>query len=63
MSLRPGNVFEIERPDTVTVEANGLPLFLGRWGRNGRRLAVRIEERLLPATEERGAAETGLERG
>src|SRR5579884_3862456 len=63
LSLRPGNVFEIERPDTVTVEANGLPLFLGRWGRNGRRLAVRIEERLLPATGERGAAETGQERG
>lgn len=47
-SLRPGSVFEIERPGSVTVEANGRPLFLGRWGRNGRRIAVRIEERLQP---------------
>ena len=62
LSLRPGSVFEIERPDTVTVEANGLPLFIGRWGRNGRKVAVRIEERLLPAGEARSAAETNEEK-
>ena len=63
LNLRPGNVFEIERPRSVTVEANGLPLFLGRWGRNGRKIAVRIEERLPPAIEARAAAETGQEKG
>jgi flagellar motor switch protein FliM len=63
LNLRPGNVFEIERPSSVTVEANGLPLFVGRWGRNGRKIAVRIEERLPPAIEARAAAETGQEKG
>lgn len=62
LSLRPGSVFEIERPDGVTVEANGLPLFVGRWGRNGRKIAVRIEERLLPAGEASTAAETNEEK-
>jgi flagellar motor switch protein FliM len=63
LSLRPGDVFEIERPNSVTVEAGGLPLFLGRWGRNGRKIAVRIEERLPPAIEARAAAGTDQERG
>jgi flagellar motor switch protein FliM len=48
LELRPGMVFEIERPESVTVEAGGLPLFRARWGRVGRRIGVRIEERLLP---------------
>ncbi|HTV90870.1 MAG TPA: FliM/FliN family flagellar motor C-terminal domain-containing protein, partial [Stellaceae bacterium] len=47
--LRPGSVFEIVRPDTVTVQSQGLPLFRGRWGRHGRQIAVRVEE-LLTAT-------------
>jgi flagellar motor switch protein FliM len=63
LSLQPGNVFEIERPDSVTVEANGLPLFIGRWGRNGRKIAVRIEERLPPIIDARAAAETDEEKG
>ncbi|HZU89987.1 MAG TPA: FliM/FliN family flagellar motor switch protein [Stellaceae bacterium] len=63
LSLRPGDVFEIERPNSVTVEASGLPLFLGRWGRNGRKIAVRIEERLPPAIEPRAVVEAGQERG
>jgi flagellar motor switch protein FliM len=46
LGLHPGNVVEIDRPESVTVEANGLPLFRGRWGRYGRKIAVRIEERL-----------------
>jgi flagellar motor switch protein FliM len=46
LTLRPGSVFEIGRPDSVTVRSHGLPLFRGRWGRHGRRIAVRVEERL-----------------
>lgn len=51
LGLQPGSVFEIDRPESVTVEACGLPLFRGRWGRYGRRIGVRIEERLLPAAD------------
>jgi flagellar motor switch protein FliM len=36
----------MDRPDTVVVEASGVPLFRGKWGRHGRKIAVRIEERL-----------------
>jgi len=46
IALRPGDVFEMDRPDTVVVEASGVPLFRGKWGRHGRKIAVRIEERL-----------------
>jgi flagellar motor switch protein FliM len=46
MNLKPGSVFEMERPEVVTVEARGQPLFRGSWGKYGRKLAVRIEERL-----------------
>jgi flagellar motor switch protein FliM len=50
LELRPGSVFDIDSPQTVTVEAGGVPLFRGRWGRHGRKLAVMIEERLpVPA--------------
>jgi len=48
LNLRPGNVFEIARPDSVTVQSHGLPLFRGRWGSHGRKIAVRIEQRLTP---------------
>jgi flagellar motor switch protein FliM len=55
LDLHPGSVFEITRPDTVTVQSRGQPLFRGRWGRHGRKIAVRVEELLaspaeLPAT-------------
>jgi flagellar motor switch protein FliM len=49
VALRPGNVFEMDRPDMLTVEANGVPLFRGRWGRHGRKIGVLVEERLPPA--------------
>lgn len=68
LELRPGAVFEIERPDSVTVEANGLPLFRGRWGKLGRRVGVKIEERLfapadvlIPATSQ-GRSDFGSDR-
>jgi flagellar motor switch protein FliM len=51
LALQPGYVFEIDRPEAVTVEAAGRPLFRGRWGRHGRRIAVRIEERLDPVAD------------
>jgi flagellar motor switch protein FliM len=51
LALRPGSVLEIERPEEVAVEANGLPLFRGRWGRYGHRIGVRIGERLLSTTD------------
>jgi len=51
LAIRAGDIFEIDRPDFVTVEANGLPLFRGRWGKHGRKLAVRIEERLSTLQE------------
>ena len=63
LNLRPGSVFEIERPDIVTIQAHGLPLFRGRWGRHGRKVAVRIEERLEPSAETSLPAGSGGERG
>jgi flagellar motor switch protein FliM len=51
LNLHPGSVFEIARPDTVTVQSGGQPLFRGRWGRHGRKIAVRVEERLLSTAE------------
>jgi flagellar motor switch protein FliM len=49
IALRPGSVFDIDRPENVTVEANGVPLFRGVWGKHGRKIGVRVEERLEPA--------------
>jgi flagellar motor switch protein FliM len=46
LELRPGSVFDIDSPATVTVEATGVPLFRGRWGRHGRKLGVMVEESL-----------------
>jgi flagellar motor switch protein FliM len=58
-SLRPGAVFEMERPEILTVEAGGIPLFRGRWGRHGRKLGVRIEERVMPVAEAIAAVRPG----
>ena len=49
MALRPGSIFDIDRPENVTVEANGVPLFRGVWGKHGRKIGVKVEERLDPA--------------
>jgi len=51
LELRPGAVFEIERPDNVTVEGHGFPLFRGRWGKLGRRIGVKIDECLVSPTD------------
>ena len=46
LRLRPGDVFEMQRPDSVIVEAGDVPLFRGKWGRHGKKIAVMIEDRL-----------------
>ena len=51
VSLRPGTVFEMNRPEMLTVESGGVPLFRGRWGRIGRKIGVRVEERLTQHIE------------
>lgn len=51
VALQPGNVFEMDRPDSLVVEAGGVPLFRGRWGRHGRKIGVMVEERLAPFDE------------
>ena len=51
LELHSGDVFEIERPQSVIVEADGLPLFRGRWGRSGNKSAVRIDEALTSLEE------------
>jgi len=45
-TLRPGNVFLMDRSDTVVVEASGVPLFRGQWGQHGEKVAVKVEELL-----------------
>jgi flagellar motor switch protein FliM len=55
-ALRPGNVFEMDRPETLVVESGGVPLFRARWGRYGRRIGVRIDERLTQAGDVLAAA-------
>jgi flagellar motor switch protein FliM len=47
--LRVGSSFAIDLPHTVSVNANGVPLFRGSWGKHGRKIAVRVEERLRAA--------------
>jgi flagellar motor switch protein FliM len=59
LSLRPGSVFEIARPDTVTVQSRGLPLFRGSWGRQGRKIAIRVEDRLAVPANPSAAASGG----
>lgn len=57
MALRPGNIFEMDKPDTIVVEAGGVPLFRGRWGRHGSKIGVLVEERL--AVDEHGVPVAG----
>jgi flagellar motor switch protein FliM len=51
LELSPGDVFEIERPQSVVIEAKGVPLFRGRWGRFGPKSAVRIDGAIKPADD------------
>jgi flagellar motor switch protein FliM len=51
LDLSPGDVFEIDRPQSVVIETDGLPLFRGRWGRYGRKSAVRIDEAISTLNE------------
>ncbi|HTV88263.1 MAG TPA: FliM/FliN family flagellar motor switch protein [Stellaceae bacterium] len=63
LSLQPGSVFEIARPDTVTVQSGGKPLFGGRWGRHGRKIAVRVERQLRPTPTGPAAAAAQIDKG
>ena len=51
LALSPGSILDIDRPEHVTIEANGVPLFRGRWGKHGPKIGVRIEERLAAACD------------
>lgn len=51
LRLRPGSIFDIDKPETVTVDLNGVPLFRGRSGKHGRKIGVRIENRLQSAAD------------
>jgi flagellar motor switch protein FliM len=51
LALSPGSILDIDRPEHVTVEANGVSLFRGRWGKHGPKIGVRIEERLAAACD------------
>jgi len=62
IALRPGNVFEMDRPESLVVEASGVPLFRGRWGRHGRKIGVLIEERLASSAEARAAQADAADR-
>jgi len=46
LKMRNGDVFEVELPETVTVNINNMPLFRGKWGRHRGKSAVRIESKL-----------------
>lgn len=61
LSLQPGSVLTIDRPDSVTVQAHGRPLFRGKWGKHGRKIAVRVEETVQPraGATASGAGEKG----
>jgi flagellar motor switch protein FliM len=49
-ALRPGTIFEMDRPERLVVESCGVPLFRGRWGRHGRKVGVLVDECLPPAS-------------
>ncbi len=59
LDLSPGDVFEIERPQSVVIEAEGVPLFRGRWGRYGAKSAVRIDGNINPKEESLPARMSG----
>lgn len=46
LKMSAGDVFEVEMPETVTVNINNMPLFRGKWGRHRGKSAVRIETKL-----------------
>lgn len=58
-ALRPGTIYEMDRPESLVVASGGVPLFRGRWGRHGRRIGVRIDECLTPVAEPAAAGRLG----
>ncbi|HEB99179.1 MAG TPA: flagellar motor switch protein FliM, partial [Thiotrichales bacterium] len=52
MDLKPGDVIPIDMPETVTVRAEGIPVFRGRLGTSNGMRAIKITEqvRLSPLT-------------
>ncbi len=46
VNLKEGDVVPIEMPEKHEVTANGVPMFIGKLGKSGNNLAIKIEERL-----------------
>jgi flagellar motor switch protein FliM len=49
LDLRVGSTLSIDLPQSVAIAANGVALFRGHWGKHGRKIGVRVDERLREA--------------
>ncbi|RPE04610.1 flagellar motor switch protein FliM [Candidatus Pantoea deserta] len=49
MNLKKGDVIPLDKPDTIEVCSDGLPVFRGKYGLVNKQLAVRIEKILAPS--------------
>lgn len=47
-NLRPGDIIPIEMPEQVTLFAEDVPMFRGRYGVSGGQAAIKVTERILP---------------